>query len=223
MSNINIYNSIAFNSSSSSLEERLNRGANGSLSLYGENSSGVKYLLKETRPGENEKLIKNELKVLRYLNRKGAVTPLLHEDWQDDSYGEPDGVCLVMINQGASLGDYCEGYFQGIVPLETFKEIIISTKKAIDSVHKCGIIHNDLHANNIVVSLVNNQWKAYVIDFGWSFAEKKGIPSWMERERVSWAEEPEDDLKRLVEDLEGRIPLGGEDPPFMEVTAILLK
>lgn len=220
MANLNqsIYNSIALKGAS--LEERLDRGANGSLSLYGEDSKGVKYLLKETRPGENPKLLENELVIYRHLMEVGAQVPILHEDYLDDSYGRPSDISMQLINNAATLGDYAEGYVEGKVPLEAFKEMIKVSKKAIESMHEAGVIHNDLHANNVVLSLVNNQWKAYVIDFGWSYYVHKGIPRWMQRERKWWAQEPEDDLKYLQEDLEGRLP--GDDPDFLRVTSMLL-
>ena len=215
--NQSIYNQIALKGAS--LEERLDRGANGSLSLYGEDSQGVKYLLKETRVGENPKLLENELKVYRHLVEEGAQVPILHEDYQDDSYGRPSDIAMQLINNAATLGDYAEGYVEGKVPLATFKELIQTSKEAIESMHKVGIIHNDLHANNIVLSLVNNQWKAYIIDFGWSYFQTKGVPKWMARERTWVAEDEEDDLKYLQADLEGRLP--GDDPDFLRVTGIL--
>jgi serine/threonine protein kinase len=215
--NQSIYNLIALKGAS--LEERLDRGANGSLSLYGEDSNGVKYLLKETKPGENPKLLENELMVYRHLYEEGASVPILHEDYVDDSYGRPNDLAMQLINNAATLGDYAEGYVEGKVPLETFKEMIKVSKGAIESMHNVGVIHNDLHANNIVLALVNNQWKAYVIDFGWSYFQSKGVPKWMARERTWIAEDEEADLQYLQTDLEGRLP--ADDPDFLEVTGLL--
>lgn len=219
MANLNqsIYNSIALKGAS--LEERLDRGANGSLSLYGEDSNGVKYLLKETRAGENPKLLENELVIYRHLYEEGAQVPILHEDYIDDSYGRPSDIATQLINNAATLGDYAEGYVEGKVPLETFKEMVHVSLKAIQSMHSVGVIHNDLHANNIVLSLINGQWKAYVIDFGWSYFQSKGVPKWMARERNWLAEDEEADLQYLQTDLEGRLP--ADDSDFLRVTGIL--
>jgi tRNA A-37 threonylcarbamoyl transferase component Bud32 len=85
--------------------------------------------------------------------------------------------------------------------------------------HSVGVIHNDLHANNIVVSLINGQWKAYVIDFGWSYFQAKGVPKWMKRERTWLAKDEEADLQYLQTDLEGRLP--GNDDDFLRVTGFL--
>lgn len=219
MSQVQAYNTVALHGAT--LESRLDRGMNGTLSLYGE-ESGRKYLLKETRPGENPKLLQQELNLLRYLNEEGAQVPELHEDYQDDSWGRPQDIAMLLLNNAATLGDYCEAYLASQITIEILKEVVLASLKAIQTVHDAGVLHNDLHGNNLVLTLEKGKFKGYVIDFGWSFLESKGIPGWMKRERTWWAEEPDDDIQYLMKDLEGRTPPGeGEDTDYLEVIALL--
>ena len=208
------YNLVALKGAS--LEERLNRGMNGNLSLYGE-EEGRKYILKETRAGENTKLLQQELVLLRYLNEEGAQVPSLHPDYEDDSWGKPEDIAMLLLNNAATIGDYCEAYLASQIPIEILKEVIQAAKIAVESVHEAGVLHNDLHGNNIVITLERGKFKGYVIDFGWSYLESKGIPQWMKRERTWYAEEPEDDIEYLLNDLRGR----GDDGDYLEVIELL--
>lgn len=211
------YNIVALGSP---LGDRLDRGANGTLSLMGE-EDGIKYLLKETRPGENPQLLPNELSMLRLLNEAGAQVPVLHPDYQDDGWGRPEDIAMLLLNNAATLGDYCEAFLASQISLGNFKEVVLASLEAVDTVHQAEVIHNDLHGNNIVITLEKGLFKAYVIDFGWSFLQEDGIPAWMEYERSWWAEEPEDDLWYLRRSLEGLLSSPEGDEDYLEVIAYL--
>jgi len=199
MQPIEAYNLVA---TSEALSSRLDRGQNATIELWGE-EYGKKWLLKTTRPGENPELIKNEIEVIRELQDTGVV-PELHEDYLDDSWGEAESYAMLMINNAASLGDYAEAAVAGIIPMNVLGDILKVAAASLEEFHQSGYIHNDLHANNLVITLApKGQWKVYVIDFGWSYKEGE-LPDWMDYERSWVAEDNIDDITYLAEDLEGR-------------------
>jgi RIO-like serine/threonine protein kinase len=218
MANLNqaIYTAIAL--LEDTLENRLKRGNNAGFLLGGENKQGIKFIEKLSLNGINPQLLENELEMFILLYEEGAQVPMLHND---SLTGNSEGIKMQLINNAASLGDYAEGYVQGIVPIEVFEQIIEASLEAIDSMHKVGVIHNDLHANNVVISLVDDEWTAYVIDFGWSYIWEDGIPDWIDYERTWCADSPEEDLRHLQEDIEGRLPKGAHDEEFLYVTGML--
>ena len=218
MANLNqkVYNAIALKAAT--LESRLERGNNANILLKGEDEKGIKYVEKLTQKGVSFQLLENELEIFQFLYEEGAQVPILHEDTLS---GDSEGIVMQLINNAATLGDYAEGYVEGIVPIEVLKEIMEASLEAIDFMHKLKVIHNDLHANNIVISLVNGSWKAYIIDFGWSYFWQDGIPDWIEYERTWCADGPDEDLRYLQEDIEGRLPKEAHDEEFLYVTGML--
>lgn len=196
MNDKEIYNKVAF---SGDLNYRFDRGTNAKINLYGE-ERGIKWVTKTPRLGENENLNNNELLLLRLLQNTGVV-PQLYQDYIDDSWGKHDDIVMQLINNAGSLCDYAEATIAGEVPIKTFEKILEESVKSIDLFHESGVIHNDLHANNLIVTMDKNQnWQVYIIDFGWSY--KGDIPRWIEYERSWIARDSEDDLIFLKRGLE---------------------
>ncbi|WP_017304825.1 protein kinase domain-containing protein [Spirulina subsalsa] len=184
------------------LSYRLQRGQNAVISLYGE-ENGKKWLLKTPRVGENPNIIANEIEIIRQL-QDSSIVPELHPEYLDDSWGESEEYAMLMINNAASLGDYAEAALAGEIPLETLGEILKVSLESIDQLHRYNIIHNDLHGNNLVISInTQGEWQVYIIDFGWSYTQND-LPNWIAYERAWIAQEPEDDMNYLANDLEGR-------------------
>lgn len=214
MDNKTAYNLVA---SSDKLSSRLERGQNAVIELYGE-EGGKKWLTKTPRPGENENLHSNELEILRHLQETGVV-PELHDDYLDDSWGECSEIVMLMLNNAASLGDYAEAALAGEIPMGIFKAIVAEARNSLEVFHSAGVIHNDLHANNLVVTIdLKGNWKVYVIDFGWSY--KGEIPEWMEYERTWIAEDEEEDIRYLKTDLGNRCP--DEDEEYFDILNLLV-
>ena len=152
-------------STSATLKSRLGRGANSNISLYGE-EGGRKWIRKSPLDGECEKLISNELSILRRLQGTGVV-PTLHEDYLDDSWGEEEDIVMELLNNAATLGDYAEAAVAGEIPMNLFKAIVVEAASSLEVFHSTGCVHGDLHANNLVVTIdLKGNWKVIVIDFG---------------------------------------------------------
>lgn len=206
MSLVEAYNTVALYGDS--LLNRLERGLNGKFKFLLD-IGAVKYLLKLTKDGENEELLNQELRLLRILNEAGAQVPMLHPEYIDNSWGECYGIGMALLDNAATLGDYAEAYVASQIPLSVFEQILEASRQAIESVHEAGVLHNDLHANNIVLTLEKEGFKGYVIDFGWSHLVEDGeLPEWIEKERMDWAEDPSWDILFLMEDLGKRMPKG---------------
>jgi len=208
------YNLVA---SSEQLNSRLTRGQNAVIELYGE-EYGKKWVSKTPRPGENDHLHSNELNILRRLQDTGVV-PELHEDYLDDSWGECSEIVMLLLNNAASLGDYAEAALAGEIPMGIFRAIVVEAKKSLEVFHGTEVIHNDLHANNLVVTIdLKGNWKVYVIDFGWSYQGE--VPDWMEYERTWIAEDEIEDLQYLKKDLGNRCP--DEDEEYFDILNLLV-
>lgn len=191
----NAYNTVA----SVNLQTRLTRGFTANIELAGE-ESGVAYVRKSFKSGMCEHLLENEIYWLRELHDLG-LTPNLHPDYLEDDYGD---ILMQRINLAASLGDYCEAYLGGEIEASDLKAIFIATQEVLEAWSVLGLVHNDLHADNICITCSpTTGWRAYVIDLSWSYPEGD-LPDWIDYERSWNAYEFDDDLQYLVKDLLNR-------------------
>lgn len=169
------YDTVA---SSKSLRTRFSRGANGNISLAGE-EGGTKWLTKKAKHFNDDGSIPNELAILEHLQETGVV-PKLHPSWKGlqepsralQGYLNPgiSSIRMELLDNAATLQEYAEACLDGELPLEVFGAILKATRDAINAVAGMGITHNDLHYHNIVVCLsTDGEWQAKMIDFGRSY------------------------------------------------------
>ena len=71
---------------------------------------------------------------------------------------------LAVQDAGITLDDYAQGNLQRLI--DNYKHIAIHLLEGLVVLHKNGIVHNDIHAGNILVDRLN---VARFIDFGRSF------------------------------------------------------
>jgi serine/threonine protein kinase len=153
---IKSYNTVAF---SSNLSDRLDQGGCATIRLSGHSDRG-QIIRKEDRPGED--LLRREQQVYEVLEQFDLdCIPTVVE--YGGSYLD-----LLLINQAATLGDYLQSWFAGEIPDSDAVAIIHATAETLTKCYETGLVHGDLHLNNVVVTWENGQWKAYLIDFGYS-------------------------------------------------------
>jgi tRNA A-37 threonylcarbamoyl transferase component Bud32 len=80
------------------------------------------------------------------------------------------------INNGATLQEWLMGYMTQQIPEDIIQEILEETCEAIGKMWQKGVVHADLHLNNVIVGMEKGgtKMKPTIIDFGVSkMSEKK--------------------------------------------------
>lgn len=154
---IKSYNQVAF---SSPLSTRLDQGGCATISLAGHSSQG-QVIRKEDRPGED--LLRREQQIYEVLEQQFDLDCIPTVAEYGGSYLD-----LILINQAATLGDYLQAWYAGEIPDGDIVAILLATAETLAKCYAVGLVHGDLHLNNVVVTWEDGRWKAYLIDFGYS-------------------------------------------------------
>jgi serine/threonine protein kinase len=175
------------------LIEKLGQGCYGMIYLSINIRTGEKVAIKIE--SNNIKLLKNEVKVYKYLNNTEGI-PRLY--WfgsdKENSY-------MVMELLGCSLKT-------ANVKKEMIRDIGIKMMNRVEYIHSKGLIHRDIKPENFVYGLDKNNDMIYIIDFGFCCKYNKknkersnmiGTPNYVSI-RVLEGCEPNrrDDLESLV-------------------------
>lgn len=141
-----------------------------------------KVVIKVLKRKSKEETFKKEINIMKQIQHDSVVTLLDTFRSQDNSfcavlnYAENGSILSDIIRNGPYSEDKMKGYMKSIL-------------EGLDSVHKQGIIHNDIKAANILL----NKGKALIADFGASIDTKVtknlrtsiGSPHWMSPETAS--------------------------------------
>lgn len=127
--------------------------------LYETTLDGKKCLLKT--PSESDAnsafLLRREYEISCNLQHPNVLTPL---KFATDT---PVGPAIIMeYVEGVTLTDFLSAHPSKSVRKRLLSEIL----EAVEYLHKKGLLHNDLKADNIIVSTIGNHIK--IIDFGYS-------------------------------------------------------
>jgi serine/threonine protein kinase len=77
---------------------------------------------------------------------------------------------------GMSLGDYVSAFTKGEIEYEPLASIFRATQEVLECLHeRVGVVHGDLHADNILVSYEQDGWKAYIIDVAQSLVANDSV------------------------------------------------
>lgn len=146
-----------------SLRQRLDEGNNSDILIEEE-----KWLCKYVEPIQ----LKNEWKILKKLNKLGVdFVPTLHPMMMKKE-GKISYLKMGLIDNGATLFDYLEGYQKGLVSIETVRDLIIQVKRKLDYLNNLKIFHHDCHVWNFLVNYEEGNLKVYIIDFGLSSSKE---------------------------------------------------
>ena len=127
--------------------------------IYRVTSDGKYWLLKAASPGSSA-LIRREYELLRNLSHPSVVSAAA---FLEDS---PVGPAILMeYVQGKTL----EKFLDGDTPFSTKWKLLMQILRAVEYIHKKGLLHNDIKASNIMVADVGEDIK--VIDFGFAETE----------------------------------------------------
>lgn len=127
--------------------------------LYETTLDGKKCLLKTPRESDANSafLLRREYEISCNLQHPNVLTPL---KFATDT---PVGPAIVMeYVEGVTLTDFLSAHPSKSVRKRLLSEIL----EAVEYLHKKGLLHNDLKADNIIVSTIGNHIK--IIDFGYS-------------------------------------------------------
>lgn len=127
--------------------------------LYETTLDGKKCLLKTPRESDANSafLLRREYEISCNLQHPNVLTPL---KFATDT---PVGPAIVMeYVEGVTLTDFLSAHPSKSVRKRLLSEIM----EAVEYLHKKGLLHNDLKADNIIVSTIGNHIK--IIDFGYS-------------------------------------------------------
>jgi len=113
--------------------------------------------------GEGIDQIVNEIRSMEKMNKiDPPISPKIYDYWMSNN-NDSLHVYIVMEFKGTALWKWLQEKKRNLTEEE---EKIIEEK--IEKMHKEGIVHNDLHLNNILVEEVNDKPKFYIADFGLS-------------------------------------------------------
>lgn len=127
--------------------------------LYETTLDGKKCLLKTPRESDANSafLLRREYEISCNLQHPNVLTPL---KFATDT---PVGPAIIMeYVEGVTLTDFLFAHPSKSVRKRLLSEIL----EAVEYLHKKGLLHNDLKADNIIVSTIGNHIK--IIDFGYS-------------------------------------------------------
>lgn len=113
--------------------------------------------------GEKIEQIVNEIRSMEKMNKiEPPISPKIYDYWMSNN-NDSLHVYIVMEFKGTALWKWLQEKQRNLTENE---EKIIEEK--IEKMHKAGVVHNDLHLNNILVEEVNNKINFYIADFGLS-------------------------------------------------------
>ena len=169
--------------------ERMNKGCNGDIAPY-----GTGWLLKTSKLGD-EVEIETEVNYYRLLAKHGLmgkVTPLC-----DFGESDEDGLVMSRINDCMSLRDAAS---HPLLTHGVWLDICLAVSYALKAYLKAGFYHCDMHSDNVILELVEDKWKAYIID--WALAQHYSEDNLLKLKFNEWVDEArEDDVGYLVSHL----------------------
>lgn len=139
---------------STPLVERLAKGCNGDITPL---STG--WVVKTSKLDDDTE-IETELEHYQKLDELGLTGVAVPECNFTRSVG--GRLVLQQVNGAVTLAEYSQ---HPALSHTVWLDICLAAASAVKKVHQAGFNHYDLHGNNICLELVNDQWKAYVIDF----------------------------------------------------------
>lgn len=188
-----------------SIQERLGKGCNGDIAAY---ETG--WVVKTSKLGDDVE-IQTELDHYRLLDEKGltgVAVPNCNFDESDETQ-----LVLQRINDAVTLAEYSQ---HPSLTHTVWLDICLAAAMAVKKVHRAGFNHYDLHGNNVVLELVNDQWKAYVIDF--ALAEHYD-DNFLGLSWEDWQWEAQGDTQYLVDSLKAFYP-GSPPSWFVKVLEV---
>ena len=113
--------------------------------------------------GEGIDQIINEIRSMEKMNKiDPPITPKIYDYWMSNNNNSLQ-VYIIMEFKGRALWGWLQEKNRSLTDKE--EEII---EEKIKKMHNAGIVHNDLHLNNILVEGVNGKTNFYITDFGLS-------------------------------------------------------
>ena len=117
--------------------------------------------IQEQREGIDQ--IVNEIRSMKRMNKiDPPISPKIYDYWMSNNNNSLH-IYIVMEFKGKSLSTWLQERNRDLT--ETEEQII---EEKIERMHKMGIVHNDLHLDNILVEEVNGEVNFYIADFGLS-------------------------------------------------------
>ena len=117
--------------------------------------------IQEQREGIDQ--IVNEIRSMERMNKiDPPISPKIYDYWMSNNNNSLH-IYIVMEFKGKSLSTWLQERNRDLT--ETEEQII---EEKIERMHKMGIVHNDLHLDNILVEEVNGEVNFYIADFGLS-------------------------------------------------------
>ena len=122
-------------------------------------------VLKSSLDRDNDSLILEEFKLLSLLNdnKVSGIPKILTKDLP--YYNEQPGILMQKL--GPDLNKQQRDTNDGKFSLEKTLHIVMQALKTLESIHSCGIVHNDIKPENLMYGLSGSD-KLYLIDFGLS-------------------------------------------------------
>ena len=129
--------------------------------------------------GEGLDQVVNEIKSMEKLNET-EISPKIYDYWISNNNNSLQ-VYIVMEFKGITLNNWL--YKENRELKKEEKDII---EKKIDIMHKKGIVHRDLHSDNILVEEKNGKTDFFISDFGLSKTKKILFDSIKKEDYVHW-------------------------------------
>ncbi len=128
---------------------------------------------KEIYEEEKEKFINEAKRLAKFRKLEGVVSVL-------DYFKENNTAYIVMdYIEGVTLKHYCK-MLNAPMQWDKLLELMRPVLKALNEIHKAGIIHRDISADNIMIS--KDEKSVYLIDFGTARALAQGTLSAYEKD-----------------------------------------
>lgn len=177
---------------STPLVERLGKGCNGDITPL---STG--WVVKTSKLDDDTE-IETELEHYRKLDDLG-LTGIAVPDCNFTRSGN-GYLVLQQINNAVTLAEYSQ---HPALTHTVWLDICLAAASAVKKVHQAGFNHYDLHGNNVVLELVEDKWRAYVIDFALAdhYDDNFLGLTWEE-----WCWEAQGDTQYLVDSLKAFYP-----------------
>lgn len=117
-------------------------------------------------------LVARELIILYHLQGTNAVPKI---DDEPELYGYPLTFEMEKINNGATIEDWLLAYSKNPELINIFPEILYNIRLSLAKIWAKGVIHGDLHLNNIVVGMKRGGevMDPKIIDFGISIMNER--------------------------------------------------
>ena len=156
--------------------ELLGQGAFGAVYKLPQNKvlkviNATTYVIPEEKKpdeyGEGIEQIINEIRSMEKMNKTNPpIAPKIYDYWMSNN-NDSLQVYIVMEFKGQSLWGWLQKKNRGLTDKE---EKVIEEK--IKKMHNAGVVHTDLHLNNILVEEVKGKTEFFIADFGLSKTKK---------------------------------------------------